>query len=129
MPKLNRSWLRNMGRPWKGRTLVGSVVLLGALISCAGTQTPKDRITDPGELLFNGQTVSGIDCYRCHNGDGTGTWRGANLAERVPKLSDKAIAITINEGPGMMPSYKGKIDDQQIAAITTWLRVRFPAKP
>ena len=95
MPKLNRSWLRNMGRPWKGRTLVGSVVLLGALISCAGTQTPKDRITDPGELLFNGQTVSGIDCYSCHNGDGTG----------------------------------GKIDDQQSAAITTWLRVRFPAKP
>jgi mono/diheme cytochrome c family protein len=29
----------------------------------------------------------------------------------------------------MMPAYKGKIDDQQMAAITTWLRGRFPAKP
>jgi mono/diheme cytochrome c family protein len=30
----------------------------------------------------------------------------------------------------MMPSFKGKIDDQQISAITAWLRGRFPsAKP
>jgi mono/diheme cytochrome c family protein len=99
------------------------------MVSCAGTQIPKDRITDAGEMLFNGQVVTTIDCYRCHNGDGTGTWRGANLAKRVPKLSDGALVKTINEGPGTMPAYKGKIDDQQMAAITTWLRGRFPAKP
>ena len=81
-------------------------------------------------MLFNGQTVPGINCYKCHNGDGTGTWRGANLAQRVPKLSDTSIAKAIYEGPGMMPSFKGKIDDQQISAITAWLRGRFPsAKP
>ena len=114
---------------WAGRSLVGGVLLLGALISCAGTQTPKDRITDPGEMLFNGQVVTTIDCYRCHNGDGSGTWRGDNLAERVPKLSDGALVKTINEGPGMMPAFKGKIDDQQMAALTAWLRSRFPAKP
>ena len=118
---------RILASSWSERALVGGVLLLGALVSCAGTQTPKDRITDPGQMLFNGQVVSGIDCYRCHNGDATGTWRGPNLAERVPKLSDKAIAMTIREGPGMMPSYEGKIDDQQIAAITAWLRGRFPA--
>jgi len=27
----------------------------------------------------------------------------------------------------MMPSYKGKIDDQQIAAITAWLRGKYPS--
>lgn len=97
--------------------------------SCAGTQIPKDKITDPGQLLFNGQVVASIDCYRCHNGDGTGTWRGANLAERVPSMTDPAIARSINDGPGMMPSYKGTIDDAQIAQITAWLRARFPHKP
>jgi mono/diheme cytochrome c family protein len=112
---------------WSGRALLGGVLLLGVLISCAGTQTPKDRISDPGQMLFNGQTVSGIDCYKCHNGDGTGTWRGANLGKRVPKLSDASIAKAINEGPGMMPSFKGKLDDQQISSITAWLRGRFPA--
>lgn len=115
------------GLNWRGWAL--GLVLLAAFISCAGTQTPKDRITDPGEMLFNGQTVSGVDCYRCHNGDGSGTWRGANLTERVPKLSDGALVKAINEGPGMMPAFKGKIDDQQMAAITAWLRGRFPAKP
>jgi mono/diheme cytochrome c family protein len=104
----------------------GFSLLLGMVVSCAGTQVPKDRISDPGEMLFNGQTVSGIDCFRCHNGDGKGTWRGPNLGERVPKLSDSAIALAIHEGPGMMPSYKGKIDDPQIAQITAWLRGRFP---
>lgn len=105
----------------------GALALLGIFVSCAGTQIPKDRITDPGEMLFNGQISSSIDCYRCHNGDGKGTWRGPNLAKQVPKLSDKAIAVTINEGPGMMPSYRGRIDDQQIAAITAWLRKQFPS--
>jgi mono/diheme cytochrome c family protein len=110
----------------KAMVAAGCFLLVAVLVSCAGTQIPKDRITDPGEMLFNGQTVSSIDCYRCHNGDGTGTWRGANLAERVPKLSDKALADAIHEGPGMMPSYQGKIDDQQISQITAWLRTRFP---
>lgn|ERR1017187_1856454 len=120
MPKI-------LGCNWHGRALLVGMLLVGALVSCAGTQIPKDRITDAGQLLFNAQTVSTIDCYRCHNGDGTGTWRGPNLAKRVPKLSDQAIAMAINEGPGMMPSYKGKIDNQQIAAITAWLRGQFPA--
>ena len=95
------------------------------LLSCAGAQTPRDRITDPGEMIFNGLTVSGVDCYKCHKGDGSGTWRGPNLAERVPKLTDPAIEKAVNEGPGMMPAYKGKLDAQQIAAITAWLRGRF----
>jgi mono/diheme cytochrome c family protein len=103
--------------------------IVALVSSCAGTQIPKDKITDPGQMLFNGQVVSTIDCYRCHNGDGTGTWRGANLGERVPSMTDPAIARSINDGPGMMPSYKGKIDDAQIAQITAWLRSRFPHKP
>jgi hypothetical protein len=106
---------------WAGRALLGGVLFLGVLVSCAGTQTPKDRISDPGEALFNGQVASTIDCYKCHNGDGTGTWRGDNLAKRVPQMSDKAIAMTINEGPGMMPSYRGKIDDRPSPSpIASW---------
>jgi mono/diheme cytochrome c family protein len=112
---------------WSGRAFLGSVLVLGALVSCAGTQVPKARISDPGQMLFNGQVTSNIDCYRCHSGDATGTWRGPNLAKRVPKMSDEAIAKAILEGPGMMPSFKGKIDDQQIVAITAWLRGQFPA--
>jgi mono/diheme cytochrome c family protein len=111
---------------WPSRFAVtaGVVFALG-LFACAAAQTPRDRIADPGELLFNGYTSPDVDCYRCHKGDGTGSWRGPNLAEVVPKMTDAAIAKTIHEGPGLMPSYQGKIDDQQIAAITAWLRGKF----
>lgn len=110
--------------------VVGAAAALGVLISCAGTQTPKDRITDPGERLFNGQTVSSVDCFKCHNGDATGTWRGPNLIKRMPNLPDQAVADAISKGPGMMPSFKGKLDEHQVAEITAWLRSRSaPAAP
>jgi mono/diheme cytochrome c family protein len=104
---------------------VAALVVSVALLSCGGKQTPRDRITDPGEMIFNGLTVSGVDCYKCHNADGSGTWRGANLAERVPKLTDAAIEKAISEGPGMMPAFKGRLDAQEIASLAAWLRGRF----
>jgi mono/diheme cytochrome c family protein len=106
---------------------VGSLALLGVLVSCAGTQTPKDRVADPGQMIFNGQTIADVACYKCHNGDATGTWRGPNLMKETPKMTDQAIADVIFKGPGMMPSYKGKLDEHQVAEITAWLRGRAPA--
>jgi mono/diheme cytochrome c family protein len=112
----------SLGVAW---LLVGALALSGALVSCAGKQTPRDRITDPGEMIFNGFAVSGVACYKCHNADGTGTWRGANLTTSVPKMTEPAIAKAINEGPGLMPAFKDKLDARQIAALTAWLRARF----
>ncbi len=99
---------------------------LGAVLAaCAGKQTPRDSITDPGEMIYNGYAVAGVDCYKCHGADGKGTWRGANLTEKVPKMTDQAIAKTINEGPGLMPAFKDKLTPQQITTLTAWLRGRF----
>ncbi|MBN2574578.1 MAG: hypothetical protein JXP73_08420 [Deltaproteobacteria bacterium] len=62
------------------RWLATAVLVVGvALLSCGGKQTPRDRITDPGEMIFNGFAVAGVDCYSCHKADGSGTWRGPNL--------------------------------------------------
>lgn len=105
--------------------MAATTILAGLLLSCAGAQTPRDRITDPGEMIFNGFTVADVDCYKCHKGDGSGTWRGPNLAEQVPKLSDAALEQAINDGPGMMPAFKGKLDAQQMSVLTAWLRGRF----
>jgi mono/diheme cytochrome c family protein len=103
---------------------VFSLFLVGAL-SCAGKQTPRDGISDPGEMIYNGFAVPDVKCYSCHNADGRGTWREANLAESVPKMTDQAIANAIEEGPGMMPAFKDKLDSQQVASLTAWLRGRF----
>ena len=101
-------------------------LLCAGLASCAGTQLAPERITSRGEALFNGRVKADVDCYRCHNGDGSGTWRGPNLGKRVPGLTDQKIAETILEGPSLMPSFKGKVDDQDIRDITAFLRARFP---
>jgi mono/diheme cytochrome c family protein len=102
-------------------------VLLGiGIAGCAGRQAPADRISSPGEALFNGRVKADVACYRCHNGDGTGTLRGPNLAKRVPELTDEEIVTAIQDGPGFMPSFKGKVDDADMKALTAWLRGRFP---
>jgi mono/diheme cytochrome c family protein len=102
-------------------------LLLGlGIAGCAGTQTPPERISSPGEALFNGRVKTDVTCYRCHNGDGTGTLRGPSLARRIPKLTDEEIVAAIAEGPGFMPSFKGKLDDAEMKALTAWLRGRFP---
>ena len=62
-------------------------------------------ISSPGEALFNGRVKADVTCYRCHNGDGTGTLRGPTLAERVLELTDEEIVAAIQEGPGFMPSW------------------------
>jgi mono/diheme cytochrome c family protein len=105
--------------------LVGMVALGG----CAGTQIPRDRIQDPGELMFNGYTNPAANCYKCHGGDGTGTLRGANLAKRVPDLTVEQIETTIKEGKGFMPSFIGQLNDQEISLLANWLHTTFPKKP
>jgi mono/diheme cytochrome c family protein len=109
----------------RGVPVWGFLLGLG-IAGCAGTQTPPDRISSPGEALFNGRVKADVTCYSCHNGDGTGTLRGPNLAQRIPKLTDQEIVDAIQEGPGFMPSFKEKIDDAEMKELTAWLRGRFP---
>jgi mono/diheme cytochrome c family protein len=104
---------------------VGAIALLG-LAACAGQQIPIGQIASPGEALFNGRVKAQINCYECHNGDGAGTWRGPDLAKRVPGLTDQQIAGAIAEGPGLMPSFKDKVTNVEAREIIEWLRKRFP---
>jgi mono/diheme cytochrome c family protein len=112
------------GSLWLKR-IAGRLVLL-AVTSCAGMQVPVAQITSPGEALFNGRVKADVNCYSCHNGDGAGTWRGPDLAKRIPKLTDQQIAAAVAEGPGLMPAFKDKLTDAEVREIIPWLRQRFP---
>ena len=108
------------------RALLLLLGLAATGLGCAGKQTPPDRITSPAEALFNGRTKSEVTCYKCHNGDGTGTLRGPDLSKRVPKLTNEQIVKAIMEGPGLMPSFKGKVTDAEALDLASWLHQRFP---
>jgi mono/diheme cytochrome c family protein len=99
----------------------------GVATGAAGALTRS--AAERGRELFNGWIRPDVNCYTCHNGDGAGTWRGPNLGKRVPKLTDAEIASTIAEGPGLMPSFKGKVDGEDVRDLTAWLRARFPVAP
>jgi mono/diheme cytochrome c family protein len=110
------------------RPLVPAIALALSLFvsGCAGTPLRPTATSSPGESLFNGRTHEEVSCYKCHNGDGTGTLRGPDLTKRVPALSDQQITTAIEEGPSIMPSYKGKLDAAETKQIIAWLRERFP---
>lgn len=98
------------------------------LAACkGGSQTPRDAVEHPGQALFNGHTKPDVTCFKCHGGDATGKGPGPNLAEHVSHHSDEDLARVIYEGPGIMPSYQGKLSDEEVRQIIAWLRLRFPS--
>lgn len=94
--------------------------------ACAGAQVPRDQLTAPGALLFNGYAKDTVDCYKCHGGEGKGSARGPSLEKRVPKYpADKLFSI-IRDGSGKMPKYgPSKITDDEIKQVVSWLQATF----
>jgi cytochrome c551 len=97
------------------------------LTACAGVPLPREQISDPGQLLFDGYTKPKVDCFHCHNGDGRGrNIKGPSLADRVPKLSDADLKSVIVTGEGLMPGFQDELSDEELGQITRWLRQAFP---
>lgn len=104
------------------------VIAALALVACTGARAPESGIRERGQRLFNGYEKPEIECYTCHGGDASGAVKGPDLGKRVPKRSDAELRKAILEGPGLMPAFKGKLDDRELDEIVRWLRVRFPSE-
>ena len=104
-----------------------SLVLATFAFGCGsgGTQIPRDRVTSPGDALFNGYTKPDVNCFECHDGTGHGTSWGPALAKRVPLRTDDQLTATIRDGKGKMPAFRAKLTDAEIAELVTWLRGTF----
>lgn len=107
------------------------LALLGCLLltACAGVPVPREKLGDvAGALLFNGYLKPDVTCYRCHNGEGHGTWRGPDLAQKVLGVDDARLTSSIRDGKGWgMPSYKDTLNDLEIGQLLAWLRTVPPA--
>lgn len=97
--------------------------------ACAGIPLPRESLSDPGALLYNGYTSPKVDCFRCHNGDGTGVW-GPSLVKRVPRLKAEKLATVIRQGPGSMPKYEADVlSDAELQQLVDWLKGSFVGAP
>jgi mono/diheme cytochrome c family protein len=103
-----------------------ALVLAGC---AAGAPLPREGQRDPGLLVFNGYTSAKADCYRCHDGNGHGTKRGPNLADRVADLDDAKLIRIIDKGALFMPAYGGKLTDDERRDLVAWLRKEFGGPP
>ena len=107
-----------------------SVLLIGGLAACAGSQLPPELVRYQGAQLFNGYLKPDVDCYRCHDGDATGTmFGGPNLVERLSEITNTDIVHAIQEGPGDMHTFWEQLTDAEVTEIAAWLRSLAPPPP
>jgi Cytochrome c, mono- and diheme variants len=105
--------------------LITALLALTIVACAAGMQLAREKIQDPGQLLFNGYANPQVNCFHCHNGDGRGSGRGPDLAPKVAKLDDAVILTVIEKGKSFMPSFGDKTTPEERQEIVAWLRQTF----
>ncbi len=101
----------------------------------SSTQPPQPQARDSA-LMKTGENVYSANCSACHNSDGKGIPNlAASLANNPGLLADDASSIitTVLQGgrdgvtqsnptSGAMPSFAWKLTDEQVAAVSTYIR-------
>src|SRR5918911_3004700 len=121
------------------RTLVKGLVLLVALLACAGyfahaslaqaEPAKKEAETITDEELAHAKTLFSERCARCHGADGRGrTVLGDMLG--VPDFtdkqwwtedkSDKRLIASVTNGKDEMPAFGKKLSRQEIVALVSY---------
>lgn len=100
-----------------------SVAALAFVLSACGGVAPEVTAgSDP--VLFEGRTIWTGQCASCHGASGGGG-RGPQLSERrvlgrFPEAASQE-ALILN-GRGGMPSFAGRLTEEQINSVTRYTR-------
>ena len=103
-------------------TLASSISVALLVAACGGTAPEVAEGADPA--LSEGRSIWVAQCASCHGASGGGG-RGAKLSEgrvldRFPDVADQ-IDLVLN-GKGAMPSYAGRLSDEQIESVVRYTR-------
>jgi mono/diheme cytochrome c family protein len=107
---------------------LGKLIIAGAYVSLALAVvtsmgcTPK---TDPS--FEQGKEIYQTDCVACHGRDGGGVLYSEavlNKSAFVTGNPEKVIAVILHGkvGGGVMPSWQENLQDQEVAAVATYIR-------
>lgn len=120
---LSRRTLPKLG----GWVLACSALTAGlALVGCALPEVPA---APEGDLQLQlGQEIYASSCRSCHGADGggaTGPAIGGSIMESVyPDPADQAELIA--QGRGGMPAFGGRLNDEELEAVTAYTRRVLP---
>ena len=108
--------IRNIGRKPSG--LLMAAGLVAAAAGCGGK-------TDEAASAANGDGAEAIyqkNCLSCHGDKLQGrVGPGTNLTKVGSRLSRDQILSQIADGGRGMPAFKGKLSEQEMAALADWL--------
>lgn len=102
------------------KVLVRNLTLIAAILAIACTLSFAAE---------SGESVYKTKCASCHGVDGKGqTAIGKRLnikdlaSKDVQDKHDSELKLLIEDGKGKMPAYKGKLTDEQIENLVTYIR-------
>jgi cytochrome c551 len=121
----------------KKTLLVLSLLLASSLAACGKSETkpetspsapaspsvsasPSATQSTGGTTKVEATAVFKANCVSCHGVNLEGAV-GPNLQKVGSKLSKDQVAATVTNGKGAMPSFKGKLNDDEISSLATWL--------
>jgi len=107
----------------RGKYIRWSVVLIAFILSACNTHT--ERPPNPQELYDEGQHLYVEFCAECHQEDGRGwsTLYPRLAGNPIVTLHDpEPIINTVTYGQGSMTNFRDKLNNQQLAAILTYIR-------
>jgi len=100
-------------------------VATAAFVILLFTNEPQKPTPVPAAGTANtGQTIFATRCSSCHGADAGGGFgpalAGGVVVRDFPNAADQAAVVT--NGRGSMPSFKGSLSPQQIAAVVAYTR-------
>lgn len=111
------------------KIVVLTLLLAGSLTACGKSETtpspsasttPTASAATGATTKVDAQTVFKANCVSCHGANLEGLV-GPNLQKVGSKYSKEQLTALITNGKGAMPSFKGKLSDDEISSLATWL--------
>ncbi|MFD0677212.1 MULTISPECIES: c-type cytochrome [unclassified Paenibacillus] len=106
--------------------LVGCMVLVG-MTACGSTQgstlDKKQTAATTQSGAADAETIYKSSCIACHGANLEGK-AGPGLQKIGAKLGKEQIATKIQNGGGGMPSYKGKLRNEEVQSLSEWLSAK-----
>jgi cytochrome c6 len=97
--------------------LLGLALLVSALPGCS-RQAPS---FPQGEMIYK------TDCLACHGPGGNGVLYRESFLNNNPEVTgnpDEVVAVILfgKQGASLMPGWAKKLNDQEVAAVATYIR-------
>jgi len=113
--------LLSLGSAWLATIPIKMMTGSSAATTATSSPGSSSKIVAIPELIAQGHQFYEMSCSHCHGDDATGDDDGPDLHNL--RISNAGIARSIKKGiKGQMPNYAKKYDDNQIAAIVSYLR-------